>query len=135
MTHQLRRSAFMIVRENGPSKMLPTMALDRILVVRRFACPTNWWASCLNISETIRASNFQIAHNVAQDSLYPSTRNDVIIYVRSAANRTKCSRWVMFGWRFFSMTLEPILKKFTVLEIVIQWLHFLLCNLLDIFAP
>ena len=52
----------MEVRENGPSKMPPATAFDRILVARRFACPTNWWASgfllnltqeklwCLNIS-------------------------------------------------------------------------------------
>ena len=36
-------------RENGPSKMPPPTALDRILVVWRFACPTNWWASCYSI--------------------------------------------------------------------------------------
>ena len=35
----------------------------------------------------------------------------------------------------FSITVQMILKKFTVLEIVIQGLHFLLYNLLDSFAP
>ena len=41
----------------------------------------------LNISETTRANDFTIYHNVAQDSLYISTENDVIIYFRPAANR------------------------------------------------
>ena len=36
----------MEVRENGPSKMPPPTAMDRIVVAQRFACPTNWWASC-----------------------------------------------------------------------------------------
>ena len=31
--------------------------------------------------------------------------------------------------------VKPILKKFTVLETVVQGLHFVFCNLLDIFAP
>ena len=40
------------------------------------------------ISETNRASNFTIYHDLALDSLYISTGNDVINYFRSAANRT-----------------------------------------------
>ena len=35
----------------------------------------------------------------------------------------------------FSIVVQPILKGFTDLETVIQGLHFLLYNLLDIFAP
>ena len=38
------RLAFIEVRS---SKKQPPTALGRILVVRRFAYPTNWWASCL----------------------------------------------------------------------------------------
>ena len=53
------------------------------------------------------------------------TGNDVTSYFRSAANET-CSFWVKFGLRFLDN-----LKKFTVLEPVIQVLHLLLCNLLD----
>ena len=34
----------------------------------------------------------------------------------------------------FSITVQPIFKKFTVLETAIQGLHSLFCNLLDIFA-
>ena len=34
-----------------------------------------------------------------------------------------------------SITVQPILKKFTVLETAIQGLHFHFCSLLDIFAP
>jgi hypothetical protein len=43
---------------------------------------------CLNISETFRASNFKNYHNVALDSFYISTGNDVTSYFRSAANQT-----------------------------------------------
>ena len=34
----------------------------------------------------------------------------------------------------FSITVQLVLKKFTVLELVIQGLRLLFCNLLDIFA-
>ena len=34
----------------------------------------------------------------------------------------------------FSITVQPILKKFTVWETAIRGLHFLFCKLLDIFA-
>ena len=42
-----------------------------------------------NISETIRASDFEIYYRVALDTLHISTGNDVITYFWSAANRTK----------------------------------------------
>ena len=44
-----------------------------------------------NISETTKASNFKIYHNVAHESLYISTGNDITIFFRSAANRTDVS--------------------------------------------
>ena len=43
------------------------------------------------ISEITSASNSNIYHNVAHDSLYISTRNDVTICFLSAANRTNVS--------------------------------------------
>ena len=43
----------MEVRENGQSKMPPPTALDRILVARRFACPTNWWTSCWELAQPL----------------------------------------------------------------------------------
>ena len=42
----------------------------------------------LNISESIRASDFKINHKAALDSLYISAGNDVINYFRPEANRT-----------------------------------------------
>ena len=44
-----------------------------------------------NISESFRASNFKIYHNVVLDSLYILTGNDATVYFRAAANRTKVS--------------------------------------------
>jgi len=102
----------------GKCFLNPQTGLGRILVPRRFAFATNWWGSCsaiafalsaivdvrrrlrrhemifFNISETIRASDFKIYHNVALDSLYISTGNDVTSYFRSAANQTNVQ---MFG--------------------------------------
>ena len=43
------------------------------------------------VSENARASNFKIYHNVAHDSLYILTGNDVAVYFWSAANRTNMS--------------------------------------------
>ena len=40
-----------------------------------------------SMSENTMASNFKIYRNVALDSLYISTGNDVIIYFQSAPNR------------------------------------------------
>ena len=50
---------------------------------------------------------------------------------------SKSYKRVHFGscsGRDFSLTVQPILKRFTVLESVIQALYFFLCKLLDIFA-
>ena len=71
----------------------------------------------LNISETTKASSFEIAHIIVRDSTYISTGNDVAGYFRSAANR------VHFGpcsGGNFQITVQPILKGFTVLEILVQ---------------
>ena len=43
--HQLLPIGIYRSSKNG-RKMPPPTALGRLLVVRRFACPTNWWASC-----------------------------------------------------------------------------------------
>ena len=42
----------------------------------------------LNISETVRASDFQISRKVDLDSIYISTGSDIINYFQSAANLT-----------------------------------------------
>ena len=69
------------------------------------------------ISKTIRASDLK----------YISTGNDVINFSKSyKRNFGLCSG------HDFSITVQPILKKFTVLDNVIQGLHLLFCNLLDI---
>ena len=47
---------------------------------------TKWFFE--NISETVRASDIKIYRNVALNSLYISTRNDVMNYFRSEATRT-----------------------------------------------
>ena len=88
-----------------------------------------------NISETIRASNFNIYHKVALDSLYISTGNEVINYFSDRKQIVQPVNFGSFSGHDFSITVQPILKRFTVLESVIQGLHLLLCNLLDIFAP
>ena len=45
-----------------------------------------------------------------------------------------CKCWVFYSGRDFSITVKPILNRFTVLEIVIQGLQFFFCNVFDIFA-
>ena len=49
--------------------------------------------------ETTRASNFKIYQNVALDSRYILTGNDVIIYLRQQQIAQMCSFLVMFGSR------------------------------------
>ena len=48
---------------------------------------------------------------------------------RLAANRINAFIFGSSCGRDFSITVQPIQKKFTVLETVIQWLHFPLYNL------
>ena len=66
----------------------------------------------LNISKSIRGNNFKIYQTVALDSLYISTRNDVIVYFRSVANRINV---FIFG-HDCSITVQSNSKRFTVLE-------------------
>ena len=88
----------------------------------------------LIFSETTSASSSKMQHDIALSSLYISTGNNVTIFFRSAENRINMlifghvrdaiSRW---GFNRF--------RKSSVFETAIQGLHFLLCKLLDIFAP
>ena len=80
------------------------------------------------------AGNFKIYYNIALDSLYISTIDDFIIYSRSAANRINVFIFGHVG-RDFLIAVQKISKRFKVLERVIQVLHLLFCNPLDIFAP
>ena len=71
----------------------------------------------------------------ALHSLYISTGNNVINYFRSAANRTKAKIFWSCSGHDSSIIAIPILKRFTVLETVIQGLYFFCCNLLGICTP
>ena len=88
--------------------------------------------SLLNVSETIRASDFKISHSVGLDSLYIWTGNDVTSYFRSAANRIDV---LILGHVWIVVSQSRFNRFQKSLETVVQGLHFLLCNLLDIFAP
>ena len=61
---------------------------------------------------------------LALHSLYIFTGNDVTGYFRSAVNRINALILGHVLGRDFSITAQPILKKFTVLKTVIQGLHF-----------
>ena len=89
----------------------------------------------LIFSETANDSRFKIQPGMAIDSLNIFTGNDVIGYFRSVANRTNMFILVSSLGRDFSIIVQPMLKKFTVLKTVIQGLHFFMRNMLDIFAP
>ena len=65
----------------------------------------------------LSTSKFNMAQ--ALDSLYISTGNDFNSYFWSTANRIN----VFILGRDFSITVQPILQKFTVWETVIQGLH------------
>ena len=89
-----------------------------------------------NISETTKASNFKMQNTIAIDSLYIFTGNDVTHQLLPVGHKShKRVHFASSSGRDFSVMVHPMLKKFTVLETVVQGLHFLLCNLLDIFAP
>ena len=90
---------------------------------------------CWNISETVRASDVKIYHKIALDSLYISTRKWRHKLLSVGSESYKRVNFGSRSGRDFSITVQPILKRFTILEIVIQGLHFSLCNLLDVFAP
>ena len=78
-----------------------------------YTAHTKWFF--FNISEITRGSNFKIYNNVAHDSLYLSTGTDVTIYFRSAASRTNLSILDHVRGHDFSITIQPISKRFTVL--------------------
>ena len=67
-----------------------------------------------NISETIRANDFKIYSNVAPDSLYPSTGNDVTIYFGdSRSNHSQDIRaadFIMDGRR---RMMDPVVMGLT----------------------
>ena len=65
-----------------------------------FCLPTNWCASCFNVSETVRASDFKIYHRLALGNIYILTGNDVINYSGRQQIVQTCKFWVMFGSRF-----------------------------------
>ena len=71
-------------------------------------------------SETANASSVKIYHDIVLDSLYIPPRNDE---VQTRVHLGPCSGGD------FAITVQLILKKFTVLETVIEGLHLLLCNL------
>ena len=86
----------------------------------------------MNTSDTTRASNVEIYHSIAFDSLYILTGNDVIIYFRSVANRINALILGHVGGHDFAVKVQSISERFTVLEREIQVLHLLLCDSIDI---
>ena len=96
------------------------------------AWPWKWGSSRLTVVQALHKWLISISLKTTQDSnlqFYTSVkpehyilaRNDVISYFRSC--------------RDFSITFQWASKKLTLLERIIQVLHFLSCNLIDIFAP
>ena len=75
------------------------------------------------ILETTRACRFQIYHNVAFDSLYIPTENDITTYFRSAANRIHVLIWGSYLGCDCLITVRSISKRFTEFDRVIQGLH------------
>ena len=80
----------------------------------------------------LAASKF---NSLALSSLYISIGNDITSYFWSEENRINVFICGLSSVHDFLIMFQPILKTFTVLETVIQWLHLLMCNILDIFAP
>ena len=74
----------------------------------------------LNISENIRASDFKIYHRVPLDSLYILTGNDVIKLLPVGSKLYKRVNCGSCSGGDFSITIQLILKRFIVLETVIQ---------------
>ena len=68
--------------------------------------------------------------------LYIFTGNDVADYsITVDSNSHKRGRFGSCSDHDFSITIQPILKKLTVLESLIQGLHFLLCNWTFLLRP
>ena len=76
----------------------------------------------------------QTFDRVALDSLHfdRKRRHKLLPVRRKSYKRVDFGSW---SGRDFSIMVQPILKGFTVFGNRIQGLHFLLCNLLDIYAP
>ena len=103
------RSAF-IKLEKQP-KMPPPTALGRIVVARRFACPTNWWASCsmtfvqiLYLRFTVQCYMLRVADFTKSDSVLPRDKITTIIFFAptqsSEALNIKLQEWSSHtsGW-------------------------------------
>ena len=77
--------------------------------------------------------SFTSEHDIAAlESFYISTGNDVTSSHQLLPDGRKSYKRVQFGsnsGRDFSIKFHPIPKLFTVLELVIQGLRLLLCNL------
>ena len=107
---------------------------DVFLCIKRNTDAVTQWFS-LNISETNKASNFKKVNSVALDTLYIFTGNDVTSYFRSAVNRRNAFIWGSRSGRDFSMTVQPIQKKFTVFGIVVYPLRKWLSQYVNILLP
>ena len=88
----------------------------------------------LNISDSIRAINFKIYHNIAHGSLYISIRNDITIYFRSAPNRTNVSILVMSGSRFLDNSSTDLEKVYCFVTQGSRISFRSMCKSLDIFG-
>ena len=86
-----------------------------------------------NISETTELAS-KFTTNFSLDSSHILNENDIITNFRSSANRINVFIYGSYFDRDFSITVQSISKRFTVLERMIQMLHFLFCNPLDIFC-
>ena len=91
-------------------KMQPPAVYGRILVVRRFACLTNWWASCLlNILKLLELATSKFTF----ECLCISTGNGVTSYFRSAFNRTNVSILVLgHVWSLLLIMVQLTSEKF-----------------------
>ena len=105
--------------------------MGRILVAGVLHAPTNWWACCCLLSSidqnALRTSPGRIFQSADQQSV-----SDPSLVSLVTKPKNKSVHQLLGG--DFSITVQPILKMFTVLETVIQVLHFFLCNLFDILA-
>ena len=123
-----------LVRHVKKKRNANAFSLNGTVDVRRHgaaAVVTKWFFG--KISETTSGGNFKNVPTCSPCIHYHSTGNDVTIYFRFAANRTTYLFWVMFGSQILDNRSTDA-NSFTVLDTVVQGRHFLLCNLLDIFA-
>ena len=90
--------------------------------------------SSSNISKPVWPRITKFYEDIHADIIYSQTGYDVIIFSVGSKSHKRVN-FLSYPGRNFSVMVQPIRKRFTVLETVIQGLHFLLCNLLDVFAP